>query len=101
MMAMGCSCEHFLVWFVLRICAFFGGLSSCTFDIGNGKLWVKYSTYFTDVPFKRYFIKQIKSEISHFEICSASKVWILQTCTDFTRFKMAPNIDIDIDKGVN
>ena len=41
--------------------------------------------------------KQIKSEISHFEICSASKVWI----TDFKRFKMTRNIDIEIDKGVN
>ena len=62
---------------------------------------MKYSTYFTGVPFKRYFIKQIKSELFDFEICSASTVRILQTCTDFKRFKMTRNIDIDIDKGVN
>ena len=37
-----------------------------------GFLLKKYSSYFTGVPFKRNFIRQIKRETSDFEICSVS-----------------------------
>ena len=92
--------NYFLVWIVLRICAFGGGLSSYTFEIGVKKLWVKYCSFFTGVPFKRHFVKQI-SELSDFEICSASTLWILETCTDTSDIALEILILILIKESIN